>query len=221
MILILPTLVMIGHENGFSLTFAYFSLVMVGGFLLYLLKDSIGGASLGKRIVGLRVLREGTEGRSSFGRLLLRNLFMFLWPIELLLVVLSKRQLKLGDCFAGTAVYKKEIRYKKSRIAITVVAGILLFIAIVLPGVFIAIKHSASYETAITYIEGNSEVQQAAGGISGYGLVPSGGFEITNGVGSANYRITVKGVQHNVKVEVTLSYTSGEPWHVDSMRVVE
>ncbi|REE78812.1 hypothetical protein A8990_12490 [Paenibacillus taihuensis] len=109
------------------------------------------------------MLREGTEERSGFRRLALRNLFVFVWPLELAFVVLIKRKLKLGDRLAGTALYKKEMRHKKRRTVITVVAGVMLFISIFVPSLVYFIKHSI----------------------------------------------------------VILSYSSGVPWHVDSMQIMK
>jgi uncharacterized RDD family membrane protein YckC len=66
-------------------------------------RDVFGGRSIGKRIMKLRVVPTG-EGQetASAGALILRNIFVIIWPIEALLLLSGKD--RLGDKVAKTRV---------------------------------------------------------------------------------------------------------------------
>lgn len=69
-----------------------------------LLRDCLfGGASLGKLICGLRVKNTATDGKPSFGRLILRGLFFYLIAVEFILI-LANRGRSIADMASGTAV---------------------------------------------------------------------------------------------------------------------
>ena len=64
-------------------------------------KDNINAQSIGKRIVGLKVVRQN-GAKPSFLQLFLRNLTFCLWPIEAILVLMEKP--RLGERFTKTKV---------------------------------------------------------------------------------------------------------------------
>jgi len=81
---------------------------------LFFCKDIFGGQSIGKRIFKLRVINSkiNTDGDkvnvlalSSF-RLILRNLFVYMWPIEIILLVYQDK--RLGDVIIQTKVVSFE-----------------------------------------------------------------------------------------------------------------
>lgn len=85
--------------------FQYFNWFMLIGFLLFLLKDVVKGQSLGKRFIKIIVIDTNNyKIAPSTNKLLIRNVFTFLWPVELLTLIISKKKRKLGDLFAGTNV---------------------------------------------------------------------------------------------------------------------
>lgn len=68
------------------------------GFLVYFAKDSIKGISPGKWIMGIMVRDEhNLDQVPSIGTLLIRNLFLLIWPIECIVLVFSKEKKRLGD----------------------------------------------------------------------------------------------------------------------------
>lgn len=74
--------------------------------LLYtLLADGLeGGQSIGKRMVGIRVISADTGAPCTFGQSFLRNLLLaFLGPIDWIFIFGERRQ-RLGDKAAGTIV---------------------------------------------------------------------------------------------------------------------
>src|SRR5258706_1778768 len=73
-------------------------MVMVPGFLIYFAKDSIRGISAGKWIMGIMVRDAGNPHEvPSWGRLLIRNLFLVLWPVEFIVLAVSSDKTRLGD----------------------------------------------------------------------------------------------------------------------------
>jgi uncharacterized RDD family membrane protein YckC len=83
--------------------FETFNLVLALGMIYYLFKDIYQGRSLGKRVLGIAV-RDNENSSLIPGslRLITRNLTIFLWPIELLLLILMRR--RIGDIIAKTQI---------------------------------------------------------------------------------------------------------------------
>lgn len=73
-------------------------------FSINLLKDSVNGMGLGKRIMKIGIRKEENSTQiPSIVQLVIRNLFIILWPIEVLL--LAKNGKRLGDTVTKTDVY--------------------------------------------------------------------------------------------------------------------
>lgn len=78
--------------------------VMLGA-LLVVLKDIVHGASLGKRIVGVRVCDFERRGRMpSTLCLILRNLTLVVWFVEGIVFLVRPDRRRLGDIVARTEV---------------------------------------------------------------------------------------------------------------------
>jgi uncharacterized RDD family membrane protein YckC len=92
---------------GFQMAFLFVLLVYMG-------KDSIGGRSPAKRILKLRVIDNKTLQPASPGRCFVRNLFVCLWPVEVLVVLFSPGR-RIGDFVGGTRVvteaYMKHLQH--------------------------------------------------------------------------------------------------------------
>ena len=71
---------------------------------IYFFKDIINGQSIGKRIMRIRVVDLNGKKPSLF-KLVIRNITIFIWPVEALLVLLDKQ--RLGDRLAKTKVVDK------------------------------------------------------------------------------------------------------------------
>lgn len=81
-----------------------YSISLLAIFIAFIAKDAVGGQSIGKRIMKIKVISiKGTY--LSAWRLLIRNLTFFIWPIEALLMFADKK--RLGDRIAGTDVAEK------------------------------------------------------------------------------------------------------------------
>jgi uncharacterized RDD family membrane protein YckC len=73
--------------------------------------ETHSGQTLGKRLAGLRVVREDTGGRISFGQALTRALFLMIGSLGLYIptlvtMLVSERNQRLGDKVAGTLVVR-------------------------------------------------------------------------------------------------------------------
>jgi uncharacterized RDD family membrane protein YckC len=84
------------------------ALIVVGilfAVLYHLLADGLeGGQSIGKRLVGIRVVSVRTGEPCTFGQSFLRNLVLtLLGPIDWIFILGERRQ-RLGDKAAGTIV---------------------------------------------------------------------------------------------------------------------
>ena len=97
-------------EEGFELTGVPFFLATGVYFLYYIALEALSGATLGKRIVGLRVVREDGGGigwRESVIRNLLRFVDgLFLYLVGAVLVWTSAKRQRLGDRIAETVVVR-------------------------------------------------------------------------------------------------------------------
>jgi eukaryotic-like serine/threonine-protein kinase len=79
----------------------HISLYEVFCFSLYFNKDVFLGRSIAKRILGFQVLNNKTRSPAGPLRCLIRNLTIFLWPVEVI-VSLANVNRRIGDHIAGT-----------------------------------------------------------------------------------------------------------------------
>jgi uncharacterized RDD family membrane protein YckC len=199
-------------EGGFL--FALFGILMIIAFIIYSLKDSIKGTSIGKWVIGIGVRDEHNRGDvPSIPRLFLRNLLLVIWPIEFIVLVTNKDKQRLGDKLANTVVVKVREMGIWKKIVIVLLVIIISFV-LLLSTIVLSMKNSEAYETAITYIESNENIVSETGGIEGYGFLPSGSVQISNGYGESVFTIEVKGKEKDIYVEVYLTKNPNQNWRV-------
>ena len=104
--LFFPMLAMADNPDSVGFPFRHFIVLMVILLLAFGFRDSFKGRSIGKRLVGIGV-RDSSDSFvvPSVGRLFLRQIFTFLWPIEFIALLLSDENRKIGDFIANTGVY--------------------------------------------------------------------------------------------------------------------
>ena len=197
----------------------YFVLVVFGfGSLLYFLKDSFSGKSFGKWVLGVEV-RDYTDPNKipSVGRLLLRNLLLLVWPVELIAVIIDENKRRIGDKLAKTTVLESE---KKPRTLIRVLVLVSLTVTMLF-SLFLLVsslmKSSDAYKVAIQTIEANYDVQERTGGIKSYGLFPKGSVKMTGTSGLAKFQIRVNGKNNDLNVHVKLIKDYEGEWEVREM----
>ncbi|MFM7022710.1 MAG: RDD family protein [Flavobacteriales bacterium] len=209
-----PDFMDMGLSDAFFMILKIILICMLG-MVLYFSKDSIGGVSFGKWVMGIMVRDEkNPEKTPSYGRLFARNLSILIWPAELIIMIVNKDKRRLGDKMVDAGVYKKPI---KASVALRVVLSVIL-VAVFSGGIvfFIVsgIKGSGAYKTAIHEIEGNADIIAETGGIKDYGFAPVGDINVYNGYGEAVLYITVKGNDKDVEVMVLLEKEPGKSWKV-------
>ncbi len=96
-----PDSLLISSRTGYT--------ILLIPFLIYFLKDSYRGKSIGKRIMGLQVIDRGSNAPANALQCFIRNLFIPIWPLEILVTLISPG-IRLGDILADTKVIpaKKE-----------------------------------------------------------------------------------------------------------------
>lgn len=97
-------------DNIFVLFMAFSAI-----YSLYLCKDLPEGRSNGKYIVGLKIVNKNNKTPSSL-ILILRNLFILLWPIDILCCIITPNK-KIGDyIFCVKVVHEKKYSNNKRKI---------------------------------------------------------------------------------------------------------
>ena len=203
-------------QQGMIGFFEAFPFVMLFGFVYYSVKDVFGGASIGKRMLGLAVRYYDADAGSQPPplKLILRNLLTFAWPLEVISVLGSRDQRKLGDKAAGTDVYANSRQIKPAMNVIIVIVLLATFTCSLLFGVTSLMKNDESYATAIAYIEVSEEIKDIVGNINGYGFFVQGGISYSGGFGHADFAIRVIGDRQTIVVRVVLERIPGASWEI-------
>ena len=183
----------------FAAAFAIF-----GGFAAFLCRDYLlGGRSIGKRILGLSVVDRQTGEAVTGGRLVLRNLFFFLYPVDGGFLLFSGRS--LGERTTNTRVIRArnhcEIRVKPFLIVGGIAAAIALAFGGLIFGVMKLAQGTEAYAISYDYLV-ESEAFAAQGaeedriGMTGF----SQNTTFQNGlpVTTATYTFNVDGVSYAI-----------------------
>lgn len=206
-------------KNDFGLMKSSMIIVGIPFFIVYFCKDLMNGISLGRWIIGIMVRDENKSNEiPSKTRLIIRNLFLLIWPIELLVLAINDDKKRLGDKVVKTTVLYNPNKAKKSyRIVSLLVIGFVFFgFTILFSGT--ALKSSEAYKTAVQNIENNLEIRNEIGGIEGYGLFPTGNINVTNGIGKAGLQIKVIGKTKDLDITVFLAKEPKGEWTVIELR---
>jgi uncharacterized RDD family membrane protein YckC len=206
-------------ENNPSKMMVTMLAVMIPGFVLYFAKDSLKGVSVGKWIMGIMVRDENNQNEiPSIGRLFLRNLFIIIWPVEIIMLATNDKKKRLGDKVAKTVVVKNPNKPTKlPRILALVGVGIVFFVfAFFTAGN--AMKNSDAYKIAVSEIEKNEQILTETGGIKGYGSMPTGNISISNGQGQAQLEIKVLGNTKDMNISVYLEKEPNGQWILMEIR---
>jgi hypothetical protein len=143
-----------------------------------------------------------------------------IWMIEFLVLAFNKDKKRLGDQLAKTAVVKTREMSILKKIMVILSAIIIIFAIIFISIVFI-LKGSEAYITAENYIENNSAIIEETGGVEGFGFLPTGSMQISNGHGEAFFTVTVKGEENDIYVDIYLTKEPRNVWHVQDVHYYE
>lgn len=200
-------------ENNFSNLMTRMIPTMLLGFLIYFAKDSIKGVSPGKWVMGIMVRDENNPNEiPSIGKLFIRNLFLIIWPVELIVLAVSQEKKRLGDKTAKAIVVKNPNKPTKLPRILTLIGIGITFFTFIFLFAGSAMKNSDAYKVAISEIEQNEEIISEIGGIKDYGMMPTGSVNISNGYGEAQMNIKVIGNEKDLNVGVYLTKEPNEKW---------
>ena len=206
------------NEDGIFKMIGTMFLAMVPGMFLYLAKDSIKGISIGKWVMGIMIRNEhDLDSPPSFVRLLGRNLLLFIWPVEFIVLVTGNDMKRLGDRTFHTVVLQNPNKPKKLYRIIPIVGIAIIFVVSVVLFAGSAMKNSDAYKVSIAEIEQNEQILEKTGGIKGYGMFPMGNVSINNGYGQAQLQITVLGNENDLTVNTYLEKSPGGVWQLIEM----
>ncbi len=195
-------------------TYLLFPLV-ISAFAGFICRDwLLGGRSVGKRILGLSVVDRQTGEAVTGGTLVLRNLFLFIYPVDGGFLLFSGRS--LGERTTRTAVIRSRqrctIRLKPFLIVTAIVLAISIPFCLVIGIALNITQQTESYQVCYTYLA-QSEALAAQGadpedismtGFSqGTKLLPTGAETV------CTYTFTVNGTFYTVTC-----HPSGESWSV-------
>lgn len=192
--------------------------VIIPLFFIYFTKDSIHGISIGKWIMGIMVRNENDyQATPSFWKLFIRNIFIVVWPVEFIVLAVRNDKKRIGDLLAKTAVVKSPVKPARLPRIMALTGLILIIISFIIVFTGTAMKNSDAYKVALQNIEMNKDILEESGGITGYGLMPTGNISISDGRGQAQLQISVLGKSKNMKVYVYLTKEPDGPWTLIKM----
>lgn len=144
----------VNHEQTSPDIFGGLSYVGLIGFALYFCKDCINGRSVAKRVLKLQVVDNKSGNVASPIKCFVRNIFCILWPIEVIVTLLSPSR-RIGDMVAGTKVipFNPELEQPKlnyPQVGLSILLAYGLMVLVMLP--FEGLK-SKMTSNRVTYIE--------------------------------------------------------------------
>lgn len=207
-------------DGDFDETALMLFVSMMLAFLLFFAKDSFGGVSFGRWVMGIMVRKENNpEEVPSFGRMFGRNVLTILWPLEFLILITNDEKKRLGDKIAKTIVIKNPNKPKRLKRILPLLLIVIGFISLMFIYVNDTINNSEPYKLAIKAIEKNEKILKETGDIKDYGFLPSTNIKIHNGYGSAIFIIDVIGEKKDLKVTVYLEKKPFDEWEVMEIRI--
>ncbi|MGI9592165.1 MAG: cytochrome c oxidase assembly factor Coa1 family protein [Myxococcota bacterium] len=185
---------------------------------LYFCKDLIGGQSIGRAIFAIAVRdAEDPTQTPSAGRLIRRNLFLPIWPVELLALTTSATRQRIGDRLAGTCVVRVS-----SPLRPRLLAGVGFASALTLAFLTSAthlVRSSAAYEVATAHLRTDTGVGEVVGRVVGFGSMPSGRIQVQNDEGRAELAIVVEGADGMARTLVRLQKEAQGEWEVQEVTI--
>lgn len=91
----------------------------------FLSKDFFGGRSIGKRVMKLQLVMKDGHSPVSGIRMIVRNLFLVLWPVEVVMYLANSGQ-RLGDLLCKTTVVRASDENKQAINTKTLIVNMLI-----------------------------------------------------------------------------------------------
>ncbi len=187
---------------------------LLGVYALAILRDGLGGRSLGKWITGLTLRRmDDLSRKPGLAALLLRNVPLLLLPVEGALVLLDRQCRRLGDRLAGTVAVQHPRPWPVPRrlLATTILFMLLLLISqLIIPW---NLHRTAAFQTATVYARQHPAVLAAVGEAPSFGFQAELQLPVAPKQATATVTLTATGAQGEREVTVELRLDStGRRW---------
>lgn len=193
-------------------TWSFFFSILIINFIL-LFKNVVNGISPGKMIMGLQVIDTEKENVPSLKKLLYRNVYLLLWPIEFAFWLVNNDKKRIADIrLKTTVVVRKVIDNYKIRF--------IIFIALLLVGVLgiiqwnnNALSHSRPYRAALSQLYINKTIFKEVGIIRKSKMI-KGNIYSMGGSREAKFRIKLIGENKEKVINVQLIKLSNTDWEI-------
>ncbi|MDH5561266.1 MAG: RDD family protein [Deltaproteobacteria bacterium] len=190
------------------------------GLFMFVIKDLVRGVSVGKVFFNLRVSNIDKEFTTpSLKRLIIRNLFLFLLPLEIVLIMIDKYCQRWGDKYALTIVVEHkrppQVRHLTVKVVgvFFVIASLWMMVTLTTP---MGIKKSGAYQMAEDAVLSSSLVFESMGAVSSVGYWP----DVTYHDGKIVYKIRLEGNGTQKTVQVILNNQKNPP-QVSKIMILE
>ncbi len=182
-------------------------------FLLQTLKDVIAGISPGKWIMGLSVKNNDNPNvKPPLWKLILRNIPLIIYPVDMFYILTGKEQVRLGDKIAKTVVVRREGAKVK---VIPLIVMVVLFIGAIsffFDSSMFSLKNNIAHKAAVEQLAQNEELIEYTGGIKE--IKPAKSGSVNSLEKFARFWIDIKGNQRDVKIQVFMEAESDSVWYI-------
>ncbi|WP_010255727.1 RDD family protein [Myroides injenensis] len=188
-----------------------FSILIINFILLF--KDCINGISLGKMIMGLQIVNTDTGNTPSFKKLIYRNIYLLIWPIEFAFWLVNNDKRRLADVHLKTTV-------KVRKVLVNYKLQFLLFFALIIIGIVgviqwnkNALSHSRPYRAALSQLYINKTIFKEVGMIKKSRMIKGTIFSM-GGSKEAKFRIKLIGENKEKVINVQLIKLNNTDWEI-------
>ncbi len=114
---------------------------------------------------------------------------------------------------------KTQKNQKKKAIPEKIGIGLSAFVIVIKAVLFIAIPHTAAFESAANFIKTNQEIKTKAGTVNSIFIVPFGGMSLTTGsqgsAGEADLHFIIKGSEKYIDLNLLMNKDFDTNWQIE------
>lgn len=201
-------------------------LIWLLGIILFAAKDSYKGLGPGKLLMGVRAY--STDGKpAGVVKQFMRNISLFAWPIEALVMILNSNKRRLGDYLANTKVLRDPTINSTHRGFAALFVVVFYFASPDLPEMDFTedgfmqltqymVKQSQAYGIAEQHIHEQDGIKQLVGPVLDIQVRGSSNLMIENDAGHADFILLVIGEDGELPVRVSLDRDDNQ-WQLTSL----
>jgi uncharacterized RDD family membrane protein YckC len=137
---------------------SYLLLIVIIAYMLF--GEFLFRNTLGKNLLGIEIVDDERLSRPTLQNFIKRGILKLIFPVEALVLLLSKSKKRIGDLWGKTIVINKETN--KLKPSLRIIIGIVVLIALLITfriSMGFAVKETDFYDTGIKYLKSNYEVE--------------------------------------------------------------